>query len=201
MKEVYCIPIRCKKYVQRYLMRNFGHPVKGHPYLVDVRSDDDLREFLNRAIKNPENNRNKWLQSFEGKKRDCIIELLISADTFNRYGWELSITDEVHLNSILEARCKKLLLDFLKLQYALHEDLHDAIEEFYREFGFSERTWPSGSIAKIWTRSRSKLDIFSFKHEFNQLFTKIFMDKLSTEKDNLQGSKSSCLSSQLIPTM
>lgn len=192
MKEVYCIPIRCKKYTQRYLMRNFGNPVKGHPYLVDIRSDDELREFLNRAIKNPENNRNKWLQSFEGKKRDCIIELRISSDTFNRYGWELSITDEVHLNSILEARCKKQLLDFLKLQYALHEDLHDAIDEFYRKYGYSERTWPSGSITKIWTRSKSKLDLLSFKTEFNELFTKIFMGNLSKKMDNLHTQLTPC---------
>lgn len=192
MKELYCITIRTKRYVQRYLMYNFGCPVKGHPYLVDVRSDDDLKEFLFRAIKNPENNRNKLYQNFEGKKRDCIIELRISADTFNRYGWELSITDEVHFNSILEARCKKQLLDFLKLQWVLNEDLHSAIGEFYREYGYSERSWPSSSIAKIWTRSRSKLDLQSFKTEFSQLFTKIFMGKLSNKKDNLHAQISPC---------
>lgn len=193
-EDLYVVKLRCKRYVQHYLLVNYGCRMQGHPCLVDIRKDDELKEFLYRAIKRPVVTRDKWLSSFEGKKRNCEVELRISSDIFNRFGWELSTTDEVHLNSILEARCKKQLLDYLKLQYALHEDLHDAIFSFYRMYGYSNRSWPFNSIVKIWSRSKAKLDVFSFKDEFNQLFTKIFMDKLSTQEDNLQQSLTACIS-------
>lgn len=185
-EELYTIRIRCKRYVQRYLMLKFGCPVKGHPYLVNIRSDKELNAFVSRAIKSPDTTRNKWLQTFEGKKRDCEIELKISQSSFHRYGWSLEITDEVALNSILERRCKDMLIQFLTLQYLLHEDLPDAIQEFYEQCGFSERSWPSPSITKIWQRQKPKLQLNCLKEEFNEIFTKIFMHKLSLQKDILQ---------------
>ncbi len=183
--ELYTIRIRCKKYVQRYLMVNYGCPCKGHPYLVDLSGDKELNAFLYRAIKQPCCSRDKWLQTFSGKKRDCEIEIKIGPHLFNRYGWSLALTDETALNTLLERRCRDMLLRFLTLQYILHEDLNTAIAEFYDQYGFSERYWPSASIAKIWQRNKGKLNLFSLKTEFNEFLTNIFMCKLSLQKDNL----------------
>lgn len=184
--DLYIIRIRCKKYVQRYLIMNYGCAINGHPYLVDIRKDKELNEFVHRATKTPCVSRNKWLEQFEGKKRNSEIEIRVSADIFNRHGWELTLTDETKLNSILERRCKDTLISFLSMQYVLHEDLPSAIQEFYYRCGWNERTWPSGSIEKIWQRTKPKLALYDLQTEINDFFSKIFMNKLSARKDNLQ---------------
>lgn len=183
-QDIYTIRLRCKRYVQRYLIYNYGCRDREHPLMVEIRKDPQLREFINRAIKEPEARRDKWLSTFEGKKRNCEVEIRISADQFVRHGWHLTMTDETKLNSLLEARCKSNLLTFLTLQFVINENIETAIQMFYKKFGFSEKSWPSDSIRKIWSRRPVKNDI-ALKNEFNGIITKIFMDKLSIDLDNL----------------
>lgn len=181
-RDIYSIQIHCKKYVQRYLIIHFSARIAGRPVLVDISKDEEIKSFLYRAIKQPSNRRKASIK--ENSKRNSIIELKVSEDFFNRYGHELTTTDELRLNSIVEGRCKSELLMFLSLQYAIHQSIESSINAFYKMYGFNENNWPSMSIRKIWDR-KMKSEKISIREELNKSITKIFMGMLSKEKDTL----------------
>lgn len=181
-RDIYAIKINCKKYVQRYLIMKYSAHISSRPVLVDISKDDELKTFLTRAVKTPSHRRDSM--SGQNSSRNSKIEILISEDMFNRYGHELTSTDEVRLNSILESRCKSEMLMFLSLQYAIHQSLETAINSFYRNYGYNENNWPSGTIRKIWSR-KMKSEKISLKEELNQSLTKIFMGIMSQNKDTL----------------
>lgn len=183
--ELYSIKIACARYVQRYLMRNFGTPLHGHPYLIDIRRDQELRHFVAASIEKPCHRHDKYLSTLLNRKRNTIIEIRISKDQFERCGWQLSKTDELRFNSIIENRCKKDLITFLTLQYSIGETLDTAIDEFYHEYGYSDSSWPRASIQKIWYRKYQKSDLISLKNEIHSFFKEKVMEIMSATKDNI----------------
>ena len=192
-QNIYSIHIRCKRYVQRYLMRHFGTPLQGHPHLVDIRKDSELAKFVKKAIEQPNVRFDKYYSQFENKKRNCEIEVRISADQFERYGWALSASDEVSLNLIIEKRCKTSLINFLSAQFLIGETLDSSIDEFYHESGFSDRTWPKSSIEKIWSRYKAKNDVLTLKDEFQRFFREKVMEIMSQKMDNITTPKNICI--------
>lgn len=178
-KLYYYAQLKCKPYVRRYLTRHYGCPVKGHPYLVDVRKDKELNAVLHRCIKEPWHHEDKKQNVDGGVKKCDLVEFKLGADLFEREGWSFSYTDVLYLNSLLEGRCKNNLFAFMKIHFLIGESIEYAISQFYREFGFSEETWPSDSIRRCWSRYRKKYDISSMKDEFYGVFTKILMGNMS----------------------
>ena len=158
----YVVWVHMAPYAARYLIDNFGVGDREWPELVDVHRDDAIMAFLSPHL-------NKSSHTYDHRKRIRIpqqgfrksrVAIIISARRFTRAGWALSPTDEAALATLIEKRCRGMLLTFLSAHYMVSGDAAQSIRAFYRLFHQTEESWPYDSIRKIWNR---KLDVLRKK--------------------------------------
>lgn len=152
-KDRYVVWVRMTPYAARYLVDNYGVRTEGWENLVDVRSDAAIMAFLSPRLV-------KAMHTYDSRKqgrsaatpRSVRVAIEISARRFSRSGWALSPTDESALATLIETRCRGMLLTFLSAHYMISGNAAVSIRAFYRQFHQTEDTWPYDSIRKIWNR-------------------------------------------------
>ena len=96
------------------------------------------------------------------------IDIKISKDDFYRYGWEISMTDNVAFNRMMELKTKILLYKTVGIYLSFGYSLIESIARFQEQYGFSEDIWPKESIYKDCQRN---LNIH--KKEIDECISKI----------------------------
>ena len=167
---LFLVAIYVKPYVRKYLTDNFRVYSTQHPCLVDLRAEPSLyRKFLDGLYK-PD--RGKVEAKPTCRQRTDKVEVKVSFDVWQRYGWQLTEGAERQLNIMLEARCKTMMLTYVSMLYGLYGNLARSIEEFYDD------TWSVESIRKTWQRERF-LPKITFFDDIKQQFSHFILDKLS----------------------
>jgi hypothetical protein len=173
MAEPFTIGIKLKPYVARHLINTFGDPV--NLYCKEGRS---LHQFIINALKNPEKRYDKRinLDYFDGETR-----FVISKSDFYQYGWEMSKTDMVKFNSIVEAQVKIMCRCYILFDKSLGVPVYKSAKNFQNEFGFSEQDFPAETIIKDFNRNASylKFDKTLIIKDIKKLFT-VQLSKIRT---------------------
>lgn len=141
-------------YVKQYLLTNFKVDEPDWPELVNLSGDKSLYMlFRSRLVK--QSHRYDKRNSGNYKYRTCRVAIEISKSDFYNYGWALSPTDESMLSTMLETRCRTILMTFLSVAYMITPVLSECIKQFYAQFNYDEFSWPQDSIRRIWNRDPS----------------------------------------------
>ncbi|GAB6122300.1 hypothetical protein [Dysgonomonas termitidis] len=179
----------CKSYVSRFLELKFGEPDSSDlPPSVDLSSDKGLYEEFRERLSKRSYRHEKKYDKYLFKRYSDEINIRISQDDFYRYGWELSKTDIVRLNCILEGRAKILMYSFVGMHRATGTSLSESIDLFQEKFMFPEDVWPKESIYKSCQRNLDVDKNYVIK-ELAELINKITLATLSEKKDNVAGTK------------
>lgn len=149
----YAVWVRMAPYAARYLIDNYGVGDKEWPELVDVSGDQAIMAFFTpRLVKSTHAYDRRKSDAPDTSYRRSKVAIEISARRFERFGWALSPTDEAAFATLIETRCRGLLLTFLSAHYMVSGNIATSIRAFYRQFHQTEDTWPYDSIRKIWNR-------------------------------------------------
>ena len=162
-------------FVKQYLLTNFRVEDPDWPELVNLSGDKTLHVlFRTRLVK--QSHRYDKRTSGNYKYRTCRIPIEISKSDFYNYGWALSPTDEAMFSTVLETRCRTMLMTFLSVAYMVTPVLSVCIQQFYDKFGYDEFTWPKDSIRRIWNRDES--DKHNLKSEMDKKIQEIVLVQL-----------------------
>lgn len=185
-KDRYVVWIYVKPYVRKYLLQNFRVFDSRWKELVNLSSDRELSTYVDISLKKPSH---RYDNRVEGKMKRCRIALEISKDSFYRYGWALSPTDENRLNKLLEYRCQVIAKTFLSTQYMWTGNLADAIRLMYRTYGWTSEDWDEDTIRKMWFRDKN-LPKISVCDEIFKKKTRFLLEQMSNLGTiTLQGKK------------
>lgn len=187
-KEHFVVWIWVAPFVRQYLLANFGVADEEWPELVNVSSDTMLNSVFRYRLTKSSHRRDRQIEGRGTMRyRTCHVAIEIGRDDFYRYGWSLSLTDESYLATMLENRCRAMLIGYLQAAYLVKPVLSECIEDFYRLFGYDEETWPRDSIRKLWGRRSSVKDN---DRQLEKKIGKIVLDTLSENGTiNQQGRK------------
>lgn len=167
MSQKYCVTLLCKPYVKRFMELNYGSPCK----ISDKILYDDLRSKL----KKKSTRYDSRLSEF--KKYTDSIQININSDDFYRYGWELTHTNVVAFNRLIEGRAKVMMYSIVGSRIAFGMNMSDAIEHFMKTFGFDDKVWPKESIYRDCVRNL-KVEKNELLLNLSKTIDKICMDRL-----------------------
>jgi hypothetical protein len=170
--ENYYVDVKVKPYVKQYLINNCGNPVNlSHLPKFDL--------LFKRLIRKP-------LLRFESlpcSSDNCYVRVIITSDTFYRYGWEITRTNALMFNAEIEREMKFLMRTFITTRASLGYSIAQSIRDFQTKFNMPETIWSFDAIKKDidrHTESKRNPDIESFLNEINKKMYKIFLENLST---------------------
>ncbi|MDH6355456.1 hypothetical protein M2132_001799 [Dysgonomonas sp. PH5-45] len=179
----FLVKFPCKPYVRRFLEINYGDIDNlNNNKSVDISKDKALySEFqqklkLNKSLRYDIRYSNLALDRYSEE-----INIKISQDDFYRYGWELSKTDIVYLNSLFESRCKLLMYTVVGSHVAIGLTLSSSIDYFQDKYLFPEDVWPKESIYKDCQRNLDLTKNF-ISHNISEFIDKIMLVKLSANR-------------------
>jgi hypothetical protein len=109
------------------------------------------------------------------------IDVKISQDDFYRYGWELSKTDIIYMNSLFEGRCKLLMYTVVGAHVAVGMTLSGSIDYFQDKYYFPEDIWQKESIYKDCQRNL-RIDKNEIYSTISGVIDKIILVKLSANR-------------------
>jgi hypothetical protein len=168
MKNEFTVKVSVKPYVKKYLHNNCGCP-------VDITNLPALNEYFINLLSKPSHRREL---SINNKFYSETVEILISEDTFNRYGCLLSKTDTVKFNARIESLVKFASRMFISNNLILGIPVARSIKEFQELFGFTDDEFQYETIKKDFDRHGRKMEsktLVVLKDEMK----KIFLDNLS----------------------
>lgn len=172
MAETYSIDVIVKPYVRRYLINNCGNP-------VDLSRLPRFQFLFRRLLRKP-------LFRFESLKmpsNSSYVRILISNDTFYRYGWEMTLTNMMTFNSEIEREIKFIMRTHITYRTAMGYSVAKCIRDFQRWFDMPEDVWSYEAIKKDLfrnTESKRNKDVETFLDQMDQKFQKIFLENLSS---------------------
>lgn len=172
----YTLKVCVKPYVKAYLENNFGIP-------ADVREDWELWKLVELVLRASHLQIKKetvpiLLPESTSQCFGSLVELKITKDWFNRYGFRLKKRETLRLNAFLEKRIKFYSRSFIGYHHCLGMSVAESIRDFQKTFGFSEDVWPYDSIKKDFDRhgwTVGKKAVLGFRTEMS----KIFLESLS----------------------
>ena len=97
-----------KSYIKSYLENNCGYP-------ADLSGLPEIHDFFLSSLRRPRFHRDNQSKC----NYTDSIEIIISEDVFNRFGWQLSKTDTVRFNQRCEAFIKCNSRQFIMANNAL----------------------------------------------------------------------------------
>ena len=170
MSQPITITIPVKPYIKRFIEINYGLP-------ADLSSSGELVKMVKRCLRKPNK---RWDHKLCDKTRVLYetVEIIISEDTFYRYGWEISKTDTVALGKEFERRVKVFMRNIVGVNYALGLPINTSILRFQEKFSFPEDVWSYESIKKDFYRNGSYMKI-DFENEIFNKINHIIMENLS----------------------
>lgn len=170
----FSIKIPCKPYTKRFLEMNYGSP-------VDFSKDKTLyAEFRNKLIRPFTKDDTKY-QRFKMKNYSETVDIKISEADFYQHGWELTITDIVNFNCIVENRAKTFLYVIVTPRVAFGQSLTECVGYFQDKYNFPESVWPKESIIKDCQRNLP-IEKNEIMNKISDLFDKISIAKLSEKR-------------------
>lgn len=183
----FLVSFPCKPYVKRFLEVSYGNldRLDGN-CPIDISKDKLLYTEFQQKLKKKSFRRDAMYPTFT--KYSEIVDIVISQDDFYRYGWELSVTDSVYLNQVLENRCKVLMYTIVGARVAIGMTLTSSIDDFQEMFSFTEDIWQRESIYKDCQRNLN-IERNMLSQQISQLIDKICMDKLSTNRTTCRNLK------------
>lgn len=171
MSDRFEVVIKVSGYAKQYLINNCGNP-------VDLSQLPDLNKIFVQKLRKPLF-RHESLNMASNTEYVCIV---ISEDTFRRYGWELTKTDQMDFNNIVERRVKFIMRNFVASKSAIGQPIAKVIRDFQEKFNFPEEVWSYEAIKKDLfrhTEIKRNPDIESFIQSFDRKLYKMFVDNLS----------------------
>ncbi|MDR2086526.1 MAG: hypothetical protein LBP72_05065 [Dysgonamonadaceae bacterium] len=138
--ERFRLKFPCKPYIRRYLEITFGNP-------AELSKDKVLYDVFRLKLRKKSYRYDRGQYRTLSKYTDSI-DIKIGRDDFYRYGWELSRTDIVAFNILLEGRVKLLLYKTISLYRAFNYPLTKSIAIFQQKYGFTEEDWPAESVRR-----------------------------------------------------
>lgn len=179
--EKFLVKIPCKSYVKRFMEINYGSP-------ADLSKDKGLYLLFRSKLEKKSFRHEQIYNTLTFSKYSDEIDIKISRDDFYRHGWELSKTDIVNLNQILEGRTKMLMYTVVGSLIAMGIPRIQSIDYFQEKYMFPEDIWPRDSIERDCKRNLeiSKNVLASNLTEF---IDKICLAKLSENRTILRKAK------------
>ncbi len=178
MKQ-FSVKIICKPYVKQFLLNVFGGDGVTP---LDISRDKLLYQDFRNRLKKP-SFRFESLYPTSHKYRE-EIRIKISKEDFYCYGWELSRTDMISFNRIVEAQVKLSLYAYVTPMVCMGIPLSDAVDGFQREQGYPEFVWPKESIYKDCQRNLSINKDF-FRKEILNIINNTNIGKVVLRKGQL----------------
>ena len=166
--EIYTVKVAVKPYTKAYLENNYGNP-------ADIRQDPELNDMVTMMLREGSTRLDKIISS----NFPATVELRITKDTFFRYGFTLTKTETLKLNSFLEKRIKFLARIHIAYHHSLGYSVAKCIRDFQETFGFPEDVWGYDSINKDFDRNGSLVQkrlIGNFRNELSRIFMEILSD-------------------------
>lgn len=172
--EKFLVKIPCKSYVKRFIEINFGSP-------ADLSKDKSLYNIFRSKLEKKSFRNESIFNTYAFSRYSEEISIKISRDDFYRLGWELSKTDIVSFNQILEGRAKMLMYTIVGALTSMGMPRTDSIDYFQEKYMFTEDIWPKDSIDRDCKRNLeiSKNEILGNITEF---IDKICLAKLSENR-------------------
>ena len=166
--EIYTVKVAVKPYTKAYLENNYGNP-------ADIRQDPELNDMVTMMLREGSTRLDKIISS----NFPATVELRITKDTFFRYGFTLTKTETLKLNSFLEKRIKFLAHIHIAYHQSLGYSVAKCIRDFQETFGFPEDVWGYDSIKKDFDRNGSLVQkrlIGNFRNELSRIFMEMLSD-------------------------
>lgn len=179
----FVVEFPCKPYVKRFLELNYSSGS-----IIDFTKDKALYAKFKQKLEKPSFRHEKLFSTYEQKLYSEVVSFRISKDDFYRHGWELSKTDIVALNSMLESRCKNLMYVFVGTRVALGATINSGIDQFQEKFMFFEDVWKKDSILKDCQRNLN-IDKNEISNFISEMMDKITLETLSKKKTILHKTK------------
>lgn len=137
----FTIKIPCKTYSKHYLEMRFGDP-------VNLVRDKVLYRQLILSLHKKSNKYRKRYESLAFSNYSQSVTIVIKRNDFYRHGWDLTRTEIVEFNQVVEIRAKELMKSYIAPRIAVGYNWVDAITEFQQEYGFIEDIWSFEAIRK-----------------------------------------------------
>lgn len=177
-RERYVVWLWVAPFVKQYLLTNFAIDDPNWTDLVNISSDRYLDVLFRSRLIKPSTRYDRRIETSGSYKfRREKIALEITKSDFQEHGWSLTSTDASSLSKALEIRCRTILLTYLSAAYMITPNLSTCIQKFYQAYHFSEDTWPSDSIRRIWNRDTS-IDKTTLKTDIDEKINKIILVQL-----------------------
>lgn len=144
-KDIFRVIMPCKGYVKAYLLANFRHPDPDWDELVNLSSDKLLHDYFLTLLRKSEQRNDTRLK---GTRYHHQVSIEITFDQFQRYGWLLTMTDTMKLNTLLERRVKQMLYAYVGALRITGLPLMDCVRRFRISTGINEWLWDTDSIRK-----------------------------------------------------
>jgi hypothetical protein len=174
--------IHVKPYVKHFLIYHCGHPVN-----LDVFNNlkNDFLILLSRQSK-------RYNSSYQKKKNNersesdklSKIEIIIKSDHFYRYGWSLSLTDEIVFAKTLELYVKDWMRKEVMLNYAFSGNMKNSINDFIDKYGFNN-CWTYETIKKDLQRNVETKSFDDVRLNFTNSLKSLIKSNLNINKINL----------------
>ena len=167
MPNQFTIEINCKRYVKAYIETNCGAP-------AELKHLPDLYNEFIYCLQNIPRHRNACRIAQWQEK----VTIIVPADVFYRYGWEMNKENELEFNKAAEHNIKFFMRQFISVNHALGIPVTICIKEFQELYGFEESIWPFESMKKDYERNRTQSMFNSMKFMKSEI-NKIFLENLS----------------------
>lgn len=169
------ISIPVKPYVCRFLEINYGEPVDftGQPYFYN---------HIRRMVRKPDRRCERKLPDHM-RSYSAAVNVLISEDDLQRYGYIISKTDVVRFGTMFEWHIKWMMRSIVGMRVEMGYDIKDAIEYFQDKYNFDENVWAFESIRKDFYRNGTPYRV-DFRNEITTKIERKFMENLSRTRDN-----------------
>ena len=166
--SIFTCKVPVKSYIKSYIENNCGSP-------ADLSELPEIQDFFLSSLRRPRYHRDKQSKCNYADS----IEIIISEDVFNRFGWQLSRTDTVRFNLRCEAFIKFNSRQFIMANNALGVPVSECIRQFQHLYNFSEDSFSYETIKKDFDRHGTKVSI-KLLHDFKTELNKILLDNLAT---------------------
>jgi len=165
------IDVRVKPYVRQYLINNCGNP-------VDLNHMPKFKSLFKRLL----HNSCLRFESLQPPQNECYVSIIVSNDSFYRYGWEMSKANMMIFNAEVENDIKFVMRNFIST-YSTFYSIATCIRMFQDRFNFPEDVWKYDAIDKDIERNstvkKSKM-VQEFIDSFDKRLMKVFVENLST---------------------
>lgn len=163
--ERFAVWMSCKGYVKKWLVVNFNSPDEDWQELINLSAN----KVLHKAFLSHLSRKSTRRDSTSHGRYTARVAIEITEDEFHRYGWELTPTETLSFNALLEREVKTVLHTYNAMLSVTGLTIADRIKRFRKATGITEFDWDTDSIRKELQRNAC----ISGKDDFEKIVKKI----------------------------